>query len=369
MNDSHTSPSYESLRRRILTAGVIILVLGFLVLVFDSRAFFEAYLVAFLFWSGISLGGMIILMIFHLTGGKWGGVLRPYLHASLGTVLLIPLLFLPIPFGLSQLYAWATVSAEAAAHSPHKAIYLTPTFFLIRAMVYIGFWLVLALLLSRRGEAGDHPKISAVGLVIYMLTVSFSSVDWIMSLERHWYSTIYGVVLVSAQGIGAFSLALLLTYRLRIRGEDSTEEIGTKEKADLGNLLLMLVIFWAYITFSQFLIIYYGNLPEEATWYVARTSGVWGWVALALVFFHFILPFILLLSRARKQNPFGMTRVASLLIAMYFLDILWLVVPSFDAQSGWVPILALWVTIGMGGIWTFVLTHRVRIQRPMESLS
>ncbi|MCA9429929.1 MAG: hypothetical protein KC940_05405, partial [Candidatus Omnitrophica bacterium] len=133
MNDSHTSPSYESLRRRILTAGVIILVLGFLVLVFDSRAFFEAYLVAFLFWSGISLGGMIILMIFHLTGGKWGGVLRPYLQASLGTVLLIPLLFLPIPFGLSQLYAWATVGAEAAAHSPHKVAYLTPTFFLIRA--------------------------------------------------------------------------------------------------------------------------------------------------------------------------------------------------------------------------------------------
>jgi len=261
-------------------AGAILAIGGFL----DLEQLLRSYLVSFVFWTGIALGCLALVMLQHLTGGAWGIAIRRILEAGASVLPWMALLFLPIALGLPKLYLWAQPAAVAA--DPilrHKVPYLNVPFFLARTAVYFGIWSGWALLLrrlsleqDRTGDARLSRKLqllSGPGIVLYVLTMTFASVDWIMSLEPHWFSTIYGALLVAGQGLGAFAAAitgLLLLARVAPMREAATRKV----LHDLGKLLLAFVMVWAYFSFSQFLIIWAGNLPEETPWYVRRIHGV-----------------------------------------------------------------------------------------------
>ena len=281
--------------------------------------FFAAYLVGYLFWLGIALGSMGLTMLHHLTGGSWGLVIRRPLEAGAATVPLLALLFLPIAFGMPTLYPWAR--ADSAAHWTRlcKASYLNETLFLIRAAGYFGVWTSLAFLLfgwsSQQDHTSDHrpsgrlQALSGPGIVILFLAGTFSAIDWVMSLEAPWASTIFGAMLITGDAMATF--AVMIVVAALLASARPMSEIATPGRLnDLGNLLLAFVMLWAYMSFCQYLIVWSGNLKEEIPWYLRRTRGGWEWVALALIACQFFLPFFLLLVRENKRHPRSILRVS-----------------------------------------------------------
>jgi hypothetical protein len=346
---------------RCLTVGVIGLVVSAIGAFSNAEQFFRSYLQAYLFWLGIALGSLAIVMLHHLSGGAWGLVIRRLLESGSRTLPLMGVLFLPILLGLPNLYEWARPTA--VAHDKilqHKALYLNVPFFLTRSILYFAAWILLAYLLSKWSLEQDRTAapslarrlevLSGPGLVIYGATMTFASIDWVMSLESHWFSTIYGLSFMVGQVLGAFSFVIALTIWLSYR-RPLSDIISAAHLHDLGKLLLAFVMIWAYMAFSQFLIIYSGNLPEEIPWYLRRERGVWGWIAIALILFHFVLPFLLLLSRNLKQNAGKLLKVAVLVVFMRYLELVWLIRPAGSAGGG----LSLWMDmatlIGIGGVW------------------
>lgn len=328
---------------------------------FQPDQFFRSYLFAFLFWAGIALGCMAVAMLHHVTGGAWGLAIRRPLEAGMRTLPLVVVLFLPIALGLPRIYEWA--HPEAVAADPilkHKSLYLNVPFFLGRAAVYFGAWLVLAYFLNRwsleQDATGDRTiarrlqLLSSAGLVLYGLTVTFASIDWAMSLEPHWFSTMYGVLFIAGQGLSAF--AFIIAVLILIAGSAPLARfVEAKHYHDLGKLMLAFVMFWAYVSFSQYLIIWAGNLPEEIPWYLRRLQGGWGWVGAALVVLHFALPFFLLLPASANRNPRILLGVAGLVLFMRLVDVFWLTRPAF-AEGGfhlhWIDLLA---PVAVGGLW------------------
>lgn len=328
---------------------------------FQPDQFFRSYLFAFLFWAGIALGCMAVAMLHHVTGGAWGLAIRRPLESGMRTLPLVAILFLPIALGVGRLYEWAHPDAVAA--DPilrHKSLYLNVPFFLGRAAVYFGAWLVLSYLLNRwsleQDATGDRSiarrlqLLSSAGLVLYGLTVTFASIDWAMSLEPHWFSTMYGVLFIAGQGLSAF--AFIVVVLVLIAGRSPLAQfVEAKHYHDLGKLMLAFVMFWAYVSFSQYLVIWAGNLPEEIPWYLRRLQGGWGWVGAALVVLHFALPFFLLLPASANRNPRILLGVAGLVLFMRLVDIFWLTRPAF-AEEGlhlhWMDLLA---PVGVGGLW------------------
>jgi hypothetical protein len=346
---------------RCLTVGVIGLLISAIGAFTNPEQFFRSYLQAYLFWLGIALGSLAIAMLHHLSGGAWGLVIRRLLESGSRTLPLMGVLFLPILLGLPNLYAWARPAAVAHDRIlQHKALYLNVPFFLTRTVVYFAVWILLAHLLSRWSLEQDRTAdpslarrlevLSGPGLVIYGATMTFASIDWIMSLDAHWFSTIYGLSIMVGQVLGAFSFVIALTIWLSYR-RPLSEIISAAHLHDLGKLLLAFVMIWAYMAFSQFLIIYSGNLPEEIPWYLRRERGIWGGIAIGLILFHFVLPFLLLLSRNLKQSAGKLLKVAVLLVFMRYLELVWLIGPSGSSGGG----LRLWMDpatlIGIGGVW------------------
>ncbi|HEU5249851.1 MAG TPA: hypothetical protein VFW15_07675, partial [Thermoanaerobaculia bacterium] len=272
---------------------------------FSPTQFFRSYLFAFLFWTGVALGCMAVAMLHHVTGGQWGLPIRRPLESATRTLPLMLLLFLPIVFGARKIYEWA--DPAAVAHDPvlrHKSLYLNLPFFTVRALVYFAAWLAFAYWLNRwsleQDSTGERPiarrlqLLSSAGLVAYGLTVTFASIDWAMSLEPHWFSTMYGVLFIAGHSLTG--LAFIVLVLVAIAGTPPLAGfVAQRHFHDLGKLMLAFVMFWAYVSFSQYLIIWSGNLPEEIPWYLRRLQGGWGWVGAALVLFHFVLPFLLLL--------------------------------------------------------------------------
>jgi len=360
--------------RRVQRAGLVvgIVALGLCgVAALPSPAqFFRSYLVAYLFWFGIGLGSMVILMLHHIAGGAWGAVIRRLLEGSTRTLPMMALLFLPVAFGMHSLYEWT--SPEAIAHDPllqHKSLYLNIPFFLGRAVLYFAVWGTFTLFLNRWSlqQDGDADPgytrrlelLSRGGLVAIALTMTFASVDWVMSLEPHWYSTIYGVLLIGGQILNAMAFAIavgaLLVDRGPLRGV-----IGTEQFHDLGKLLLAFVMVWAYFSFSQFLIIWSANLPEEIPWYLSRMRGGWQVVGIAIILFHFVLPFLLLLSRDVKRRPNLLAAVALVVMVMRFVDLFWLVTPAFSPSHFTVHWMDAATLIGVGGIWLSVFVWQLQ---------
>jgi len=361
MNDNRSLIRWDLMQKRSLAVGLIAAVLcagG--ALIFPPSSF-RAYLGAYIFWIGIPMGCLALLMLHHLVGGRWGFMIQRVLEAAIQTLPLMALLFIPLLFGLSDLYPWART--EVVAADPllqQKAAYLNIPFFIARTVAYFAVWIVLGRLLVTWSLQQDRTaddaltlrlqRLSGPGLVLYGLTVTFAAIDWMMSLEPKWYSTIFGMIFMVSFGLAALAVAILATRFLESQ-KPLSQVISPDRWHDLGNLLLALVMFWAYLQFSQFLLIWSENLAEEIPWYLHRIGGGWEWVALALILFLFALPFILLLSRTTKRSARMLSQVAAAILFMHWLDILWIVAPSFYPARfhlHWLDIVA---PVGIGGLW------------------
>lgn len=355
----------DELRGRALVVGALGIAASGVGLFASPAQFFRSWLFGFLFWLGVAIGCQSVLMIQHLTGGLWGLVIRRILEAGSRTLRYVWLLFLPLAFGLPHVYVWANHDALAADHHLHEAVgrkaaYLNAPFFLGRAVFYFLVWAVLAHLLSRWSAQQDRGwtdataqrlrGLSGGGLILMGLTITFASVDWAMSLDPRWFSTIYGVLFMVGQALSAMALSIVVLARLA--GEPSLEQaVSAHVMHDLGKLLFAFVMLWAYVNLSQFLIVWSGNLPEEIPWYIARLQGGWRALALLLLVAHFALPFLLLLSRDVKRNAGVLASVASGILVMRLVDLYWLVGPELHEHGVGFHWLDLAATLGIGGVW------------------
>jgi hypothetical protein len=341
-----------------LLVGVLLLLLCLWRGLASPQQALLSYLFAFLFFTGLSLGSLAIVMVHVLTGGAWGVLLRPPLLAAARTLPLQAVLVLPIVFGLHVLYPWARadlLAHDASMRAQHW--YLNPTFFVIRTVVYFLLWLPLVALIGR--WAGNTvppsvlPGIAAGGLIVYALSTLLAATDWVMSLLPHWHSSTFGMMVATGWMLAAAAFAVLCTTS----AEDSTAATD-KLLPDLGNLLLMLVLAWFYLAFMQYLTIWIADLPAETEWYIPRTLSSWRWLAGFLVVFYFAVPFAVLLSRRAKRRRSWLASIAALLLIASLADALWLIVPSFRAQGfalRWTDLLA---PAGMGALWISVFFGR-----------
>lgn len=358
-------PEMMKLQRGALILGILALGLCGIAAVGNPAQFFQSYLFAFLFWAGIPLGCLGILMLHHLTGGGWGIVIRRLLESAARTLPLTVLLFLPLLLGLRWVYRWA----QGASLHPHQEIYFRFGFFLSRAVVYFLIWLVLAYLLTRWSQQQDlgsaHSYVrrlqvlSGPGLILYGLTATFASVDWIMSLEPGWYSTIIGMMYISGQVLSALSFAIVALVVVAAYSPLG-DVLKPRHWHDLGKLLLAFVMVWAYMAFSQLLIIWAENLPEEIPYYLHRLTGGWLWIGVALLLFHFAVPFFLLLSRDLKRNAKVLGFLAAFIVVMRAVDMFWYTTPAFYPGSFHIHWMDFAAPIGVGGLWVSYFSWQVR---------
>jgi hypothetical protein len=389
-------------QQRALIIGVIVLLLSAAVAFFAgySKAhsdqvqsgltqFFKSYLVAYVFCVGLTIGSLAIMMLHHMSGGAWGLVIRRIFEAATRTLPLLVILFIPLiaalfvhphtPEGFS-LYEWsdhAKVAADPILQ--HKSKYLNAPFFVGRAIFYFLVWGLLIYLFNKWSLEQDRTadrrlvdrmqSLSGPGLLLFGLTVTFAAVDWMMSLEPHWFSTIYGLLVMAGWGLSAFAFVITVAIILS-RREPMSHVYQPSHFQDLGKLMLAFVMIYAYFAFSQFLIIWSANLREEIPWYLRRLHGGWQYVALALVVFHFALPFLLLLSRDLKRNSKALLRVAVMVLVARVVDLIFLIAPAFQhpgsqAHVEWLDLLTMFgVTVGLVGIWLAFFAWQLK-RRPL----
>ena len=361
--------------RQWAALGIGMICLGLCVLgwFLSPRQFFISYLFAELVWLGVALGCMAFLMIHYLTGGMWGWPVRRMFEAAAKTLPLVGLLFIPIFFGLAQLYPWARPAEVAADHVlPHKHPYLSPTWFSIKAVFFFAIWILMGYLLNRWSGEQDETvdvepmkrlrKLSGPGLVIYPLTVTVTFVDWVMSLEPDWFSTIFPILICIGQMLSGLSFVILLLAWIGPRTSLS-EVIGKENFHHLGTLLLAFTMLWAYMAFSQLLIIWSGDLPHEISWYLHRIAGGWRWVVAFLVLFHFFGPFFLLLSRRLKKARRTLAGIAAAMFIAHVVDVWWMVTPSFYQENVHVSWLDFAALLGIGGVWLYCFICNLESKR------
>jgi hypothetical protein len=349
-------PIVAGLSKRAFIVGLVALVVYAVGGALNPTQFFQSYLIGFLLWCGVSLGCMGILMTVHLSGGAWGLVIRRPLEAATRTIPLLPIFFLPIIFGVHHIYGWATPGHVTG----HQAQYLNVPFFIVRAAFYFLCWCTLPHFLNKWSlEQDRHPGyavtrrlqlVSGPGLVLYGLTMTFASVDWIMSLEPHWYSSIFGMIIVIGQVLSAMAFVIMVMLLLS-RYDPMSKVLLPRHFHDMGKMLLTFVMVWAYFAFSELLIIWAGNLPEEIPWYLHRLQTTWKSVSILIVLFHFAVPFAFLLSRDLKRNAAKLGAVAAGLFFMRWLDLYWSTAPEFYQGAlhfSWMDAAA---PLGLGGIW------------------
>ena len=328
----------------------------------------RGYLIGFMLWLGLSLGCLAMLMVQHLSGGLWGLSIRRILEAATKGLPLMLVLWIPLVLGRHYLYGW--MSGEGVNQG--NSWYLNMPFWWLRQVIYFVAWLGLMYVLNKRSalqdEPGNRPRfqlISGLGIVIYALTISFAAVDWVMSLDPHWGSTIYGMIFMAGEGLSALAFSIIVLTVLT--GYSPMREIIKPEQFhDIAKLMLAFVMLFAYFSFSQWLIIWAGNLPDEISWFLNRIHGGWGVVALAIILFHFALPFALLLSRNLKRDGHKMIGLAVGLMFMRLVDIYWYVVPNFAHARGhfYFSIWYLVAPIAIGGLWLGFFFYNLR-QRPI----
>src|SRR3954468_4640937 len=336
-------PELASLQRRLLLAGAAGAVISAIGWFLNATQFFQSYLMAYMFVLGLTLGCLALGMVHQLSGGAWGVVIRRPIGAASRVLPVLTLLFLPIALGMPHLYEWT--HADVVARDPllqHKHLYLNTPFFLIRAAFYFAVWNTFSYLLNHwsleQDRTGDPrlarrmQKLSGGGLVAYGLCMTFASFDWLMSLEPHWFSTIYGMLIIGGQGLSALSF-LLLTLAWLARRKPLSDIVTPGHFHDISNLMLAFVMLWAYFSFSQYLLIWSGNLPEEISWYLHRLQTGWRFIAILLVVFHFAVPFVLLLSRAIKRSRSLLVKVSLAILVARLIDLFWLVAPEFHTAG------------------------------------
>ena len=375
-------PELVRIQRRSLVIGVVFLAVAVIAAVAGhSRAqFFRSYLLGYVWWAGLSLGCLAVLMMQHLAGGLWGFVIRRPLEAAVRIFPLLAVMFVPLIFGIPYLYVWD--HREIVQHDPglrHQLQYLGTRGFIARAVIYLLAWMLLAYLLSRWSAAQDASgdpawrrrmqRFSGPGMLIYALTVTFASIDWLMSLEPHWGSTIYPLILIAGQMLAAFAFSAAILFLLA-QHKPMSDVVQEDHVHSLGKMMLAFVMLWAYTSYSQLVITWAGNQPSEISWYLRRLNTGWKYVALALVLFHFAVPFALLLSRDLKRNARKLARVAILLVLVRYVDLLFWIAPNslpgfeHGMPFQWMDIV---VPVGIGGIWMAAFVWTLR-QRPLLAL-
>ncbi len=344
-----------------------------------TQQFLRSYLVGFFFWFGMGMGCLVLLMIHHVSGGAWGVMIRRPLEAGTRSIYLFWLGFLPLLLLSPKLYVWANAAHATDKFVEAKHLYLNLPFAWIRWVFYGIVWLGLTYLLNKWSKLEDETrsmnwsrkieKLAAPGIVAYFYTIGLCSIDYLMSLDITWSSTVYGFLIASGQAMGAMAFVVAILV-LCAQYAPIDEALTKKHLHDLGKLMLALVMFWAYMSFSQLLIIYSGNLPEEVSWYVRRFNGGWGWVGLIILLFHFTLPFCLLLSQSLKKNPKTISAIAIFIVCIRMVDAFWLVEPNFTNLShpafaiSWLDITA---PLGFGGLW-LAMFFRTLPTRPLLPL-
>jgi hypothetical protein len=319
--------------------GILATIAGYFMV--DKSQFFQSYLIAYMFWMAISLGSLLLLMVQYLSGGAWGQVGRRVFEAGARTLPLMLVLFIPIAMNLQTLYLWARPEAAADEVIHSKVAYLNPTFFFIRVGVYFALWIGLTTILTRwsrqQDETAPQPPgpmdrrfrvLSGPGLLFSVLALTFMSVDWLMSLDPHFYSTIWGILMLGGSGLSTLAFTILVLQGLS-QAKPMSQVVNTERFHDFGKLMLAFVMLWAYFNVSQLLIIWSANLPEEIPWYIERLRGPWlpwSWI---ILLGHFVLPFVILLSRDVKRHSRTLSKVAYFVLFMRLVDFIWTVGPVF----------------------------------------
>ena len=358
-------PVVNTIARRSLIVGVVFGVVAIVGAFMRPEEFCRAYLLGFMCWLGVALGSMAILMIRHLTGGGWGVVIRRILGAAMRTLPLLALLFIPILLEMHRLYIWAQPLDNIAdehlrAHLQDiTKTYLTPNGFILRAVFYFAIWNLLSFLLTRWSKQTDRPDapdnsqrfkaVSGPGLILYGFTISFAAIDWVMSLDPSWVSTIFGLIILIGEVLSAMCFAVVVE-RILFNYRPMSEILKPDFVHDHGKWMLTFTMVWAYFNFSQWLIIWAGNLPAEITFYVKRLSGGWGLIGLTLVLFHFAIPFGILLSRPFKRDIRRLAWLAAWLMLMRYLDLFWIIEPNFSNTVRF-TVADVIVPVAIGGIW------------------
>ena len=361
-------------------AGLAVFVAGAFIVDQGRVQFWRSYLVGYLFWTGVAVGALALLMLQHLTGGGWGLVIRRALEAASRTLPLMALLFVPVVLGATSIYSWTHPDVVKSSEVlKEKALYLNLKFFTLRAAIVFAIWLLLSFFLNRWSKEQDRTAdrqyakklrmLSGPGMVLFVFTVTLSAIDWVMSLDPTWSSTIFGLLFVAAWALTALAFVIAILAWLS-KSEPMAHVVAPLHFHDLGKLLLALVMLWAYFSYSQFLIIWSGNLPEEISWYHPRTSGTWGAIALAVVILHFALPFLFLLSRRLKRDPHKLVVVAVLILVMRYVDLLWVVEPNFPRAQfhpRWI-FMDVAAAVGLGGLWLAAFFRQLS-QRPLMPIN
>jgi hypothetical protein len=360
--------------RRIWLPAVVVGVIGLaLTLVAglsgNSAGFFRSYLMGYTFWLGLGLGSLGVALVQFLTGGHWGLATRRIFEAGAATLPLMAVLFIPLLLGLPQLYVWAR--PEAVAADPvlqHKAVYLNIPFFVGRTAAYLISWVVLAWLLRRWSAAQDQTgdpvmlrrlqRLSIVGALVLGLTVSFAAIDWLMSLDAEWFSTMYPPMVSMGDMLLALAFGIVVVAVLAPASRLG-DVLAPQVYNDLGSLLLAFLMLWAYMAYFQYLLIWSGNLSDEIPWYLRRIEGGWLPVAVVVGAVGFMLPFYLLLFRPLKRNRRTLAAIAGLLIAVRLIDVFWLVEPPFEPGGPSVNWPDVFAVVGFGGLWLAVFSWQL----------
>lgn len=344
--------------------GILTLALAILLGISDASQFYFSYLVAYLFVLTLAVGALGFVLIQFVTRAGWSVAVRRTAENVMGTLPFLLLLSVPVLVGFDQLFSWA--DSSEVAHDPilqGKQPYLNPGFFFIRTAVFLVSWAVIGYWFRKRSVAQDDEggsritrtlqAASAPGIAWFAVSLTFFSFDWIMSLDPHWYSTVFGAYVFGGSFMASLALIILLVLILQ-KGELLTNMVNSEHLHDLGKLLFGFVVFWAYIAFSQFMLIWYANIPEETIWYAHRFSHGWEFVSVLLALGHFVLPFFVLISRTTKRNRSVLVGVTIWLLFMHYVDLYWLVMPVFS--EGFHPhLMDLLTLLGIGGISSAVL--------------
>ena len=363
--DPTPPPVVKTIAQRSLIVGVVFGIVAVILAFKNPDEFYRAYLLGFMAWLGVALGSMAIVMIRHLTGGGWGVVIRRILGAAMRTVPLLAALFIPIILGIKRLYIWAQPLANIQDKHLREHLaditqtYLTRSGFIWRAVFYFAIWNLLSFLLShwskqtdRAGAPDNTDRFKAVsgpGLILYGFTISFAAIDWVMSLDPSWISTIFGLVILIGEVLSAMCFAVIVE-RILFKYKPMSEMLTPDFVHDHGKWMLAFTMVWAYFNFSQWLIIWAGNLPSEITYYIRRINGGWGYVGLFVVIFHFAVPFAILLSRPFKRNIYKLVWLAAWMMLMRWVDLFWIIEPNFSKTLN-VTVADIVVPIAIGGFW------------------
>ena len=376
--DFTAPPVVKTLSRRLLIPGIACTLAATYFAFQHPREFYPAYLLGFMDWLGVALGSMGIIMIRHLTGGGWGVVIRRIQGAAMRTLPLLTIFFIPLIIAVLQhrMYPWTmplgTISdAHIREHLDKNRFildsYLTSKGFILRAILYFAIWNLLSFLLTHWSKQGDQPgapdhsnkfkAVSGPGLILYGGTLTFAAIDWVMSLDPSWISTIFGLAILIGQVLSAMCFAVFVE-RILVDYKPMSEMLTPNFVHDHGKWMLAFTMVWAYFNFSQWLIIWAGNLPTEITYYIRRLNGGWGWIGFFLVIFHFAIPFALLLSRPFKRDIRKLFWLAVWMLFMRWLDLLWIIEPNFS-QTLRITAADIVVSLAMGCLWLAFFFHNL----------